>query len=61
MIPESMPAGAGVVSGVLFVVLLWFDIRMWKWGVRRIRHLQELTKQQNYDRSHPFDGFTWYF
>ena len=61
MIPESMPAGAGVISAVLFVVLLWFDIRMWKWGVRRIKHLQELTKQQNVDRSHPFEGFTWDF
>ena len=61
MIPESMPAGAGVVSSVLFLLLLWFDIRMWKWGVRRIRHLQELTKQQNVDRSHPFAGFTWDF
>lgn len=61
MIPESMPAGAGVVSAVLFVLLLWFDIRMWKWGVRRIRHLQELTKQQNVDRSRPFEGFTWDF
>lgn len=61
MIPESMPAGAGLVSGVLFVVFLWFDIRMWKWGVRRIRHLQELSRQQNVDRSNPFEGFTWYF
>ncbi len=61
MIPESMGAGAGVVSSVLFVVLIWFDVRMWKWGVRRIRHLQELSEQQIMDRRHPFDGFTWDF
>lgn len=61
MIPESMGSGAGVISSVLFVVLLWFDIRMWKWGVRRIKHLQELSKQQRMDRIRPFEGFTWDF
>ena len=61
MIPESMGAGAGVVSSVLFVVLIWFDVRMWKLGARRIRHLQELSEQQIMDRRHPFDGFTWDF
>jgi hypothetical protein len=34
---------------------------MWKWGVRRIRHLQDLSQQQNFDRTNPFDGFTWHF
>jgi hypothetical protein len=49
------------VSGLLFVVLLWFDIRLWKWGVGRIRRLQELSKEQNSDRNNPFRGFTWNF
>jgi RsiW-degrading membrane proteinase PrsW (M82 family) len=61
MIPESMGGMAGIVSSVLFVVLIWFDVRMWKWGVRRIKYLQELSQQQNADRSHPFRGFTWDF
>lgn len=61
MIPESMSQGEGLVSTVLFVVLLWFDVKMWKWGVRRIQHLQDLSQQQNADRSHPFRGFTWDF
>lgn len=61
MIPESMGEGAGLVSSVLFIVLLWFDVKMWKWGVRRIQHLQELSKQQDADRNHPFRGFTWDF
>ena len=61
MIPESMASGKAGVSGLLFVVLLWFDIRMWKWGVRRMRRLQELSKQQDADRQYPFRGFTWDF
>lgn len=61
MIPESMGAGAQLVGGVLFVVLVWFDVKMWKWGVRRIKRLQELSKQQNFDRNNPFAGFTWDF
>lgn len=59
MIPESMESGAGLVSGALFVVFVWFDVKMWKWGVRRIRRLQELSGQQDADRSHPFAGFDW--
>ena len=61
MVPESMGADGTIVSGVLFVVLIFFDIKMWKWGVRRIRHLQDLSQQQNFDRTNPFDGFTWHF
>lgn len=59
MIPESMPVGGMAANGIFFVVLLWFDIKLWKWGVRRIKHLQRLSQQQDFDRSHPFDGFTW--
>lgn len=59
MIPESMEAGSEVVSSILFVVLVWFDVKMWKWGVNRIHQLQELSRQQDFDRSHPFDGFDW--
>ncbi|MBO4600449.1 MAG: PrsW family intramembrane metalloprotease, partial [Bacteroidales bacterium] len=62
MIPESMGDGQGTIAAVLFVVLVWFDIRMWKWGIRRIRHLQELSLQQARAADvpqNPFDGFTW--
>lgn len=61
MIPESMGEGREMVSGLLFVALLWFDVKMWKWGVRRMRRLQELSRQQDADRRHPFRGFTWDF
>lgn len=59
MIPETMGVLGQLISGVLFLVLIWFDVRMWKWGVRRIRHLQELSQQQDADRRNPFDGFIW--
>ncbi len=61
MIPESMGADGTAVSAILFVVFIFFDIKMWKWGVRRIRRLQELSQQQNFDRFNPFNGFTWKF
>lgn len=61
MIPESMPVGGQALGGLLFVVLVWFDIKMWRWGVRRIRKLQELSQSQDFDRNNPFDNFTWEF
>ena len=61
MIPESMESGQEAVAAALFVLLLWFDVRMWKWGVRRIRHLQELSGQQADESylSNPFKDFHW--
>lgn len=61
MIPESIPTGQEIVSGVLFIVFIFFDIKMWKWGVQRINKLQELSNQQGFDRDNPFKGFTWEF
>lgn len=54
MIPENMGEGAGIIASVLFVVFVWFDIKLWKIATRRLRHLQELTAKQansqsNYD------------
>lgn len=51
--------GQYAVIGVLFVVFVIFDIRMWRWGLKRIKRLQERSKEQTFDRAHPFDGFTW--
>ncbi|MCQ2273737.1 MAG: PrsW family glutamic-type intramembrane protease [Bacteroidales bacterium] len=61
MIPESMGSAGQIVGMGLFVVLIWFDVKMWRWGIRRIRHLQELSQQQDADRHNPFSGFTWNF
>ena len=50
-----------IVTGVLFVAFIVFDIKMWRWGLKRIKRLQERSKEQTFDRLHPFDGFTWDF
>lgn len=59
MIPEGMSEGQEMVSGVLFIVFILFDIKMWKTGKRRIRRLQELSQQQGFDHDNPFAGFKW--
>lgn len=50
---------ATVVSLLLFGAFVFFDIKMWRWGLRRIQRLQERTREQDYNRNAPFDGFTW--
>ena len=47
------------VVGFLFILFIVFDIKMWRWGLKRIKRLQERSKEQTFDREHPFDGFTW--
>ena len=50
-----------ITCGVLFIVFIVFDIKLWRWGLKRIKRLQERSKEQGFDRLHPFDGFTWNF
>lgn len=49
----------GIVCVVLFIVFVVFDIKLWRWGLKRIKRMQERSKEQNFDRMNPFDGFTW--
>jgi len=49
-----------LVCIVLFVVFVVFDIRMWRWGLKRIKRLQERSKEQGFDPLNPFEGFKWY-
>ena len=49
-----------VISGALFILFVVFDIKMWRWGLKRIKRLQERSQEQDCDRLRPFDGFTWY-
>ena len=44
---------------VLFITFVIFDIKMWRWGLKRINRLQERSHEQDFDRQHPFDGFIW--
>ena len=66
MVSEAIGATYGdedgvvtVVCGVLTVVFVVFDVMMWRWGIGRIKRMQERSREQGFDRSHPFDGFTW--
>ncbi len=47
------------VAGGLIVVFLIFDVVLWRRGIKRIKRMQERSKEQNFDRQHPFDGFKW--
>lgn len=46
-------------SGVLIIAFIIFDIKMWRWGIKRIKRMQERSKEETFDRNHPFDGFVW--
>ncbi len=59
MVNDALGGNVAFVSGVLTIVFIYFDIKLWRWGLRRIKRLQERTHEQNFDRLHPFDGFTW--
>lgn len=61
---SSLAEGDMIIGGIcliLFVVFIIFDIKMWRKGLKRIKKMQERSKEQGFDRSHPFDGFTWDF
>lgn len=65
MVPSALTDGdnaetVGVaVSGSLTLLFIIFDILMWRWGIKRIKRLQERSKEQDFDRWHPFEGFNW--
>ena len=61
MIPEGMEDEGlrWMVASVLFVVFIIFDIKMWKWGMRRIHRLQYLSEEQGASVRNAFDGFHW--
>ena len=50
MVPESMGEGGNLLSGLLFVVFIYFDIKLWKVAMRRLRHLQQLNEEQYFER-----------
>lgn len=55
MIPEAMGEDGAIVQGVLFLVFIYFDIRLWRVAMRRLKHLQELSQGQQYDSYHGDD------
>ena len=48
-----------VVCMVLFVLFIVFDIMLWKWGVKRIKKMQQRSKEQDFNPLNPFENFTW--
>lgn len=75
MIPEAMGESGGWLSAILFPVFIYFDIKLWKVAMRRLRALQQMSEEQNgasfesEDRDNPgsqpphpgdaFNGFNW--
>jgi RsiW-degrading membrane proteinase PrsW (M82 family) len=50
---------APFIVGGLFLIFFVFDIMMWRWGLKRIKRLQERSKEQNFNSQNPFEGFKW--
>ena len=75
MIPEAMGESGGWLSAILFPVFIYFDIKLWKVAMGRLRALQQMSEEQNgasfesEDRDNPgsqpphpgdaFNGFNW--
>lgn len=67
MVAEDLGEEMVLLTGGLFILFVVFDIYLWRWGVRRIRRLQELSGRQQAEEAqrrplpeNPFEGFKWY-
>ena len=58
---DDEDAVVALAIGILTLVFIVFDIIMWRRGMKRIKRMQERSKEQSFDRMHPFDGFRWDF
>jgi len=68
MIPEAMGANGELLAMIFFVVFIYFDVKLWKIGMRRLRKLQDLSAGQQTDSANDdsygnggdaFTGFNW--
>lgn len=73
MVPEAMGYEGDWISIGFFMVFLYFDIKLWKIGMRRLKGLQQIEDRHNYygnsgqdyasDGNNypqdPFSGFKW--
>ncbi|MBQ0016724.1 MAG: PrsW family intramembrane metalloprotease [Bacteroidales bacterium] len=48
-----------IVNLSLPIIFIYFDIKLWQQGIKRIEHLQEMSQQQEFDRQNPFYNFKW--
>ncbi|MBR1793080.1 MAG: PrsW family intramembrane metalloprotease [Bacteroidales bacterium] len=60
MISENL-GGYPLVGSIMFFVFIYFDVKLWKKGLTRIRHMEQLSHQQDFDRQNPFANFKWTF
>ena len=49
MVPEAMGVDGTLVSIGFFVLFIYFDIKLWKIGMRRLKGLQRLGEEQVYE------------
>lgn len=54
MVPEAMGSEYSWLSAILFPLFIWFDIRLWKIGMRKLKKLQQLSEQQMYYGNYDF-------
>ncbi|MBQ9418000.1 MAG: PrsW family intramembrane metalloprotease [Bacteroidales bacterium] len=65
MVSSNLSSEGDIVSGLVSLVLLLlfivFDIRMWKWGMKHIKAMQQRSNEQDFNPTDPFSNFTWNF
>ena len=47
MLSSSVDESIPFVGTILFVAFIYFDIKLWKVGVRKINEMQEASKNQH--------------
>lgn len=53
--------GTFITGSVLLIAFIYFDIKMWRKGLARIRHMEELSRRPNFNPQNPFANFKWEF
>lgn len=52
MVSDGLNESVGIISSVLFIIFIWFDIRLWKIGSRRLQKLQAMSENQSQNFNH---------
>lgn len=49
MLTSALSEGIPFIGTVLFAAFIFFDVKLWKLGVKKIKEMQEASKQQHID------------
>lgn len=49
----------GSLCSLLFIVFVIFDVKLWRHGLKRIKSMQERSRQDDFDPYNPFKDFRW--